>query len=160
MQGGDKHCVTCGKALSRRNRSGYCTSHVSAANAAKPEWREKQRAGVRRALHLNPERLAAHRRHLAEYGRNPEVIERKRQRAKDIGLSKLGQAHLSRHPELLAMRGKKQSDSKLAWCPREARDQYKRLVRSKKIPAAEARVMILEQHERDMAAFRRKLEAA
>jgi len=63
-------------------------------------------------------------------------------------------------PEVRARAARTFSERCMAWCPRELRDEYRRLVTSKKLTAAQARQIILAQHEKNMAAFRRKLEAA
>ena len=71
---------------------------------------------------------------------------------------RIGQAAMT--PESYAKAGRTLSAKCLAWCPPELRDEYRRLTASKKIPAKQARAMILEQHEKAMAEFRRKLGAA
>lgn len=52
------------------------------------------------------------------------------------------------------------AEKRLGWCPHELRDEYRRLVDAKNFPPAEAREIILAQHEKNMADFRRKLGAA
>lgn len=57
-----------------------------------------------------------------------------------------------RTAEELAIAAKRQSARKLSWCPPALRDEYRALVRSKRIPAAEARQMILAQYKRQIGA--------
>lgn len=92
--------------------------------------------------------------HLKRYRRSPEFRERARQRLLANPIGHLG--HRSRSPECLKRIGRSRTETLLAWCPRELRDEYRRLLR-KRVKAAEAKEMILAQHEKDMAAFRRRL---
>lgn len=54
-------------------------------------------------------------------------------------------------PDELALAGKRQSARKLSWCPPVMRDAYRQLTRSKRIPAAQAREIILGQWKADIA---------
>lgn len=154
------NCKTCGAPITRQSRTGYCKKHVAAAIAQRPEWREAQRAGIVRGLQANPERKDRLREQIQAVGMLPQAVEARRQRFLTERIWERGIATLAANPELRALSGKRQSNTKMAWCPRELRDEYKRLVYSQKIPAAEAKAMILEQHERDMARFRQKVLAA
>ena len=62
-------------------------------------------------------------------------------------------------PELRAQQGRTYSRRYWAWCPPELLEEA-RGMRDKKIPAEEAKRIILEQHERDMREFRRSLGAS
>ena len=145
-------CKACGIKLGRGNKTGYCKRHVSAAIAC-PENSAKIRAGLKRyfAVPENRERAreTVRRNCMTEHAR-----QRRSDTAKAIGLYRIGMPH-ALTAEAIAHRGRKISDQRMAWCPRELRDEYRHLVRSKRLPAAEARVIILAQHEQDMAKFRR-----
>lgn len=155
-----KNCLTCDKQLGRYNRSGYCTRHVSAAVATDPQWREKQRSGAIRALQENPDRLTRLRERARIHGQLPQAIEGRRRHAIESRIWERGHATIAADPEIRARAGRRQSATKLGWCPNDLRGAYRQLVHSKKVPAAEARRMILEQHERRMVAFRNRMEAA
>lgn len=152
-------CQTCGKALGRNNRSGYCKHHVSAAKAQDPAWREAQRAGAKRALLADPERLDALRQRIRAQNIAPEKRAWAAERARQIKFYEIG--HRSCHtPEAQAKRSASCTATKLAWCPPHLRADYRRLVRTKHIPAAEAREIILAQEQAEIAAMRRRLEWA
>jgi hypothetical protein len=55
-------------------------------------------------------------------------------------------------PEVRKRAGAKASATKLRDIPPAMRDEYKRLIRSKLIPAAEAKQIILDQFKRQMGA--------
>jgi hypothetical protein len=54
-------------------------------------------------------------------------------------------------PEHIARRAAAISNARMAWCPQHLRDEHKRLVRVKKVPAAQAREIILNQWQAEMA---------
>lgn len=54
--------------------------------------------------------------------------------------------------------GRKRSETVMAWCPPEYRDQYRHLTIAKKIKAAEARQMILAIAARNMTPFEKMME--
>lgn len=146
-------CKTCGGRLGRGNKTGHCKAHINQAMAS-PERSAKISAGLKRHFVIpeNKERARETCRAncMTEYAR-----QRRQETAKAIGLHLIGSAAIT--PEALLRRGAKQSATKLAWCPRELRAEYTHLIRSKKFSAAEAREMILAQHEQDMERFRREL---
>jgi hypothetical protein len=154
-----KVCATCATPLSRGNRSGYCKRHVSAAKAQDPAWREAQRAGAKRALQVNPERLDALRARVRAMNITPEKRARTAEHAKRIGLHAIGQ-RTANSPESIAKRAAASVSTKLAWCPPHLREQYRHLLYVKRIPAAEARAMILAQEAAEIAEMRRRLEWA
>lgn len=59
------------------------------------------------------------------------------------------------HPELVREQCTRASRSRMAWCPVEYRDEYRRLTRIKQLPAAEAKRVILELVDRHAALYRR-----
>lgn len=155
-------CTTCGAQLGRRNKSGYCKRHSGAAMwraaANDSEFREKQRAGIKRALMLRPEKLAAMRARLIKYNKSDENRARAAKAMKAARLwEKSPSAPAGSESRIRA--GKRSTETRMAWCPRELRDDYRRLVYSKKVPAAEARAIILEHHERYLAKFRASIAA-
>lgn len=149
-------CATCGATLSRQNRSGYCRRHASAAKAQDPAWREAQRAGARRALLANPERLDALKARIRAHNTSPEHRAWAAERAKAIKLHERGSA-ASQTAEANAKRSASATASKLAWCPPHLRQDYRRLIYSKKLSAAEARQIILAQDAAEVAEVRRRM---
>lgn len=145
------NCKTCGKTLWKGNASGYCRKHIS------PERRAKMVAGINRKIQEDPiylEKLKAQARKNAAM---PGHIEKMAEAGKRAETWRIALAATT--PESYKRAGRSLSERLMAWCPRELRDQYRHLNQSKKIKAAEARQMILDQHEKDMAEFRRKLSA-
>jgi len=151
-------CHTCGKPLSRQNRSGYCKHHVSAAKAQDPAWREAQRLGSKRALLLNPDKLAALRDRVRARNTSPEWRAKAAEHARTIRLHEIGH-QTANNPESIAKRAAAGAATKLSWCPPHLREQYRDLLYRKRIPAAEAREMILAQEAAQIAALRRRMAA-
>ena len=56
------------------------------------------------------------------------------------------------HRERLVETCQANSRTRLGWCPPELQDEYRRLTRSKMLPAAEARAVIEDQVAREKAA--------
>lgn len=152
-------CQTCGVQLGRNNRSGYCKRHVSAAMAQNPAWREAQREGAKRALLANPTRLDALRARVRARNTSSEHRAWAADRARQIGLAEIGRT-TAHTPEAVAKRSASCTATKLAWCPPHLREDYRRLIRTKHIRAAEAREIILAQEQAEIAAMRRRLEWA
>jgi len=57
-----------------------------------------------------------------------------------------------RTKEELDLAAKRQSARKLSWCPPALRSEYRGLVKSKRIPAAEAKRIILDMFKRQIGA--------
>jgi hypothetical protein len=149
-------CQTCGKPLGRNNRTGYCKHHVSAAKAQDPAWREAQRTGSKRALQANPERMEALKARLRARNTSSEHRAWAADRARQMGLAEIGRA-TAHTPEAVAKRSASCTATKLAWCPPHLREDYRRLIRTKHIRAAEAREIILAQEAAEVASLRRRM---
>jgi hypothetical protein len=152
-----KACTTCAAELSARNKSGYCKRHVSAANAADPAWREKQRAGAIRAVRDNPERLAQLRKGIVAAGKLPQAVAARRKRCIEERLWERGHQALQADRSHWARGGRRGSETKLAWCPPELRDEYRKMTISYRYSAAESRKMIEDHHEVAMERWRRSV---
>jgi len=145
------HCKTCGKALWKGNKHGYCRAHIS------PEARANMTAGLRRKMQTDPEYMqriiALARANVAR----PEHRQKLTEAAKRSGAWRKALAATT--PESYILAGKRAADTKLSWCPPEYRDEYRRLKDTKRMRAHEAKALILAQHEKDIEVFRRKLSA-
>jgi hypothetical protein len=62
-------------------------------------------------------------------------------------------------PEARLRAARSWSEKRLGWCPPELRDEYRSLVIRHKVKAADAKEMILVQHEKNMREFRRSIGA-
>lgn len=156
MTGG---CKTCGAILGRRNKSGYCRKHVAAANAERPEIRERQREGIRRKLAADPAYLDDLRKRARNLSSDPEINLIRSRHFVANRIWEIGHVAAS-NPESRAKAGQRGSATKLAWCPRHLREEYRYLVHTKRLKAAAAREIILAQHEADMQRWRRGIGVA
>lgn len=186
-----KTCLTCGIALSRQNKKGYCRPHVSAAIAAARPKVEPRRCHCGSVLHASnqsglclkhmleqrnadPERIAIKVAALKRrFAVDPELRDAARERAKKLHLlpqskeakrrrytpefQRAGVEAMKALPDVRARANAKMSATKLAWCPPHLRDEYRHLTQRKAFSAAEARAMIEEQNELEMARWRRSI---
>lgn len=145
------NCKTCGKPLWKGNKYGHCKAHIS------PEARANMTAGLRRKMQSDPEYMqrviALARANVAR----PEHRQKLTEAARRSGAWRKALAATTPESYLLAAR--RAAETKLSWCPPEYRDEYRRLTSTKRMRAHEAKAIILAQHEKDMAEFRRKLRA-
>lgn len=148
-------CKVCGSTLGRYNRSGHCRRHVAALNATRPGWKEKIRDGINRRFAEDPELLAAVKRRASALGRDPATRQMRSENFKKGQYWKLGNAAQSKDSRARA--GRAITEHRLSWCPPELRAEYHQLYRSKRVPAAEARKMIEQQHEMEMVRWRRSI---
>lgn len=154
-----KTCRTCRRPIGSRNKSGYCRAHVSAAMAADPAHREKQRAGIKRKLAADPTYLDGLRKRARALSNDPEINAKRsaifvQGRYWEIG------TEVARDPAIRLKAARASSATKLAWCPAHLRDHYRFLVNSKRMKAAEARAIIMDQHEAEMRRWRAEVRAA
>ncbi len=149
-------CTTCGKQLGRKNKTGHCRLHASAAVAANPEWRAKQIAGIRRKHAHDPEFLAALRARARMQGTRMDTRQQRSERFKRERIWEIG-ARAAQTTEARAKAARSLSATRMAWCPPELLSQYRELTKLG-YNAPEARRLILEQHESDMTRFRAKLD--
>lgn len=149
----------CGTQVARRNTSGRCKSCTLVWLNTDPEAKAKRVQGLHRMMALRPE-WADKIRALGRAPKSAEHREAARRSAKERRLWEYG-LPASQTPEANAKRGRGITERMLGWCPPELRDDYRKLVRNYGYKAAEARELILERHEAEMARFRRKcMEAA
>ncbi len=147
-----KTCAECGASLWKGNASGHCRKHISA------ESRAKMADGIRRKIKHDPVFLETLRGLARANSSKPGHMERMVAASVQAQTWREGLANVT--PDSHAKSGRTLSARRMAWCPPELRDQYRWLTATKKMKAAEAREIIIAQHEKNMAEFRRKLEAA
>lgn len=153
-------CADCGAARFSRKpvKSPWCRRCVGRHNGRLPARRAKASAAMKAYL-ADPDTLAAHKRRTGDGIRramivDPEFAARKREEGRRLGLSGVAAAA---HPAGSASRidaGRKSGATKLAWCPPEYRDDYRRLIKVKGIPTAEARQIILSTVAADAERYR------
>lgn len=147
-------CVDCDAPVTRQSTTGRCRPCATRKTLAE-RTPEQRCAMTKRGMARNPELKRFYGDCLRAATATPEHRERARALIVGRALWLQSSAH---GPEARAKAGRTLSEQRLAWCPRELRDDYRTMRR--KVGASEARRIILDQHERDMAAFRQKLEAA
>jgi hypothetical protein len=139
-------CSDCGGRISRCSK-GRCRPCASVAMRADPSYEARRIAGIRKRFKDPANRAKAAReimrRHM-EARKRPEVAAKL---AKNLAIARerthdpdVRAAYLATRPAA----GKKRSATAMAWCPLDKRDEYARLVRTKRMPAAEARKTILD----------------
>lgn len=162
-------CFGCPAQLSARNRSGLCRACLARRNAENPATRARQKAGIV-AHFAKPGVREAYAARIATYGKS-EVAREKRRAHGQVMAATLIACNARMTPEQRAANGRKQSATKLAWCPPEWRDRYRELTKRGR-RANVARAMVLAeiaaaeasaaQAERDrlaaMTPFERQME--
>lgn len=153
-----RYCHECSTELHPRNRSGYCRRHISGANAANPEWAERQRAGVRRKIASDPAYADDLRRRATEASKRNDP-EKLRERWTANRYWERGNADRpAGHPSRIQT-GRSLSAYRLADIPPHLREDYRRLTAVQHFTAAEARAIIFDQHEAEMRRWRREVQA-
>lgn len=151
MSSQPRTCAICPATLDPRNRTGYCARHHNQS----PEKRRKISESLKRGHMLNPEWREQRRRAAKLAAQDPANRERRAQLCRERRLWELGvKGHT---PETRARIAATQRARKMAWCPPHLRDEARRLNQKQKIPAAEVRKIILEQHEAEMRRWRRSV---
>lgn len=161
-------CKSCGKTVSAQCRTGYCRPCYTRKINSDPEIIAKRKAATER-LWADP----MHRAKMAAIARQMGINARKdpkyRQWLTEHGkrlcrevLSRPDVAHKANCSETKLRARDKRRATQIAWCPEEYRDQFFYLLRTKRIPYAEARRMVEEQRKADLAnlsPFERQMRA-
>jgi hypothetical protein len=152
-------CRDCSAPITRQSKTGRCRACAFAVTTAAPEFEAKRVAGIR-ALHLDPtfrarKARAIHAAHMAAR-LDPE----KRARLnRNIFVARARLSDPDVRARMLAARpaaGRKRTATVMSWCPSARWGEYRRLVRSKRLLAAEARRVIedtLSPLERQLVAI-------
>lgn len=152
------NCVNCDGPLSRKNISGWCREcHITVRNHT-PEYREMIANGLRRSYALNPEKKQAARERMKAVRGLPQAVEARRRSFRALRVWEIGNASQPKGSPSRVKAGARGSATKLAHIPPRLRAAYRRLT-EKKFTAAEATRMITEQHELEMARWRREIGA-
>lgn len=147
----------CGATIGRKNRSGLCRTCVIMSVNERTTSAERS-ARWHRTLYLRPQLREEMSARCARMRAVPGRMENARRKVVEGRLWEKGVA--ARTPEDFAKAGRARTETTIGWCPPELRDEYRRLVKVKHMTSAEARAVIMAQHERDMARFRNRVEAA
>lgn len=149
-------CKDCGKELGRRNKSGYCRACSGRAVWRNPANREAHRKAVRRKIHGDPETLAKYRENARKAAASPATAKARKERWQRDRVWEKGNL-AARAPEVRERAGRATALTRLPWCPPHLLDLYRELTRDKRIPAAEAKRMVLDQERAEIADLRRRM---
>lgn len=149
-------CKDCPAELSRRNKSGYCRKCVGRAVWRNPGHREKQRKGIKRAIHSDPELLEKYRENARKAAASPAAQKARKERWHRDRVWEQGNL-AARAPEIRERAGRATALTRLPWCPPHLLEMYRDLTRTSRIPADEAKRMVLEHEAAELAAVRRRL---
>lgn len=146
----DAACTGCNCAITA-NKSGMCRQCNFKRINTEPRFKVVRSESIKNTLRRNPEKLEQARANIAMARslRGPVDPERMR----EIGAK--GNASMSREKRRQAQ--VKRLATILSWCPPHLRANYLALTVRFRIKAAEARAMIEEQHELEMARWRRSI---
>lgn len=153
----------CGRELKmfKRRKTKFCRSCIGVVNGRDPARIEKSRAGMKRRMQ-DPAFKAEHIRRTsdglrARLANDPEEMERRREVGRALFRTGLGHAAQGPGSEPRRRVARMQVERALGWCPEHLRDQYRTMVNSKGIKAAEARRIIEAEMDRERAQRGRRL---
>ncbi|RSV11646.1 hypothetical protein CA235_18420 [Sphingomonas sp. ABOLF] len=134
----------CGKPIGPKNQTGYCRSCCARAKFHAPGVRERRLESIRRNF-ADPAYRAAHAERLRIASSTPKAIAARRQRGREQYRDVLSRPDVlarTQSPDARQKRGASITEARLGWCPADRREEYRVLIMTKKIPAAEARRII------------------
>jgi len=155
-------CTECGKKLHPHNKTGLCRYHHGQIRNRDPEYRATIVASRKRKLAQDPEAMARQRA-IFEQNRNaPGAREKRLANLVDSRPRALAAARAVNvaGSEGRVNAGRRRTATVLAWCPPQLRDDYRALNRMTGVSAADARRMIEEQNEMELARWRRSIGVA
>ncbi len=150
-------CLDCAKGITNENKGGRCKPCATIYNNRLPETKAKRVSGWKKRI-ANPRHYADLCRVAAANSRKAMSDPTKRvaaqQRARIIYETYLDTPEMRAHvtaPETRARAGRSLTATRLSWCPPEYRDDYLFLINTKRMPASEARQIVIDQIAADNA---------
>lgn len=150
-------CTSCGCAIrpDRKRKTTLCRTCAN-RRPRDPEAEARRKEKIRLTFAARPELAETAR----ERSRSAMTPERRAKAAETI------RAHRSWEKTPAEVMAKWQRngahaarEKRLGWCPPELRDLYAQLTKRRNFSAAEAREIVLAQHAKNMAAFRKSIGA-
>lgn len=158
LQDNRLQCKSCSAPITRQSKTGYCAPCALRARNADPEFQQRRVNAIKRVFAYRPELSEGNRAFITALNKSPE------RRAQQAIISKqnrtIAHARKGLTPEVHKRIGQTQSRRRLAHIPPEYRDLYRCLMKKRGIKASDATAIVMAQHEKDMADFRRKLGVA
>lgn len=149
-------CRDCGKPLEKRNSSGFCRTHSAARQMMDPEAREKMARSRRMMFAANPEKREEQAERMRRVRELPQARERRGENLRGGEMTRLSNAVRPKGSAARMKAGARISATKLAWCPPHLRPLYREIRRGKGYTYDEAKALVLETYEAELARFRRK----
>ncbi len=146
----DASCSGCGCAITA-NQSGMCRQCNFTKMSADPEVRRRRAQNTKNTIRRDPSKLEKARARLAKARTLRRAVDPDRMR--EIG----AKGNASRTAEHRKASQVKRLATVLSWCPPHLRDDYLLFTVRHRFKAAEARKMIEDQHEMEMARWRRSV---
>lgn len=160
VAGEGRGCSDCSAPISRGNKTGRCNPCALRHRNADPAFQARRIAAIRKAYREPVKRAAAAKRIYAHHqaARRDPAMREKLNRNIWVARERLSDPDvLAKMEGRRAQAGRNRTETCLAWCPADRRDEYRYLVRSKRLPAADAKARILASltpFERQMQAVR------
>lgn len=152
------NCKQCQAPITRQSKTGMCKSCALHLRNHDPEFQARRIAKVKEAFAARPELGESNRAKIIAINKTPEARQRASHRMQTLRLWEIGQASLT--PQSRERAARTLEEKRLGHIPKELRGEYRHLVNNVRCSADEACAIILAQHEKNMAEFRRKLGAA
>lgn len=154
-------CRQCGGAVSKQAKTGICRKCFVKApfdilRAHNPDFERKRIEAMRIAYKANPEWQEKIRAHCKKLSALPHIRAARSEKAKAQRLHDLGFPG-TQTEEAKRKMVRTRADRTLGWCPAHLRDEYRRLKVRHKMLAADAKAIILEQHEAELRRLRAKM---
>lgn len=139
-----RFCSECGVKIYAKSKLGLCRQHVYSS----AEFQRRRTEAIRRAFE-NPEHREKMRkviiRNHSKAMLRPEFMQWMRENGERLGkiLQSPEMRARTNSPECRARLGRAVSEARMKWCPEELRDEYRHLIRSKRMHSSEAKKIIL-----------------
>lgn len=141
------NCKSCGCGITAQAKSGYCKSCANRIRNSTPEFRAKVSAGQRRLM-SDPDFAEKKRRIAIRNVQKAMLDPQKRERARELAMEHLALAFtpeaIARKEAMLKEKGRRVSETRMAWCPPEFRDLHRKNIRSRRMSLAQSQAMIAE----------------
>ncbi len=146
----ERHCRDCPSQISANSKGGRCRSCTMRNLNQQKAFTERRVAGIRKRYAADPAFAAEKTRLIVEAARKPEERQRRSERAKLMGLSRLGHAALKGNEQLHRRRGQAVSRTRMSHVPSGYLELYRDLIGKQKLLAAEALRIVIDQRAADL----------